>query len=96
MPVGEDIQVRKTSQEVEIDHLLAEEFLCDPAFAGAFVVAAGLSCSDLVVDAAIAEPSLGGAGFGDLIVTGRSADLAVALLMEDKISAAPATRAWTQ
>lgn len=84
--------VRKSSQEVEIDHLLAEEFCCDPTFARRFVSACGLPCVDLNVAAVTPEPSLGGEGFGDLLVDGTSNGLRVALLIEDKITAGPAVR----
>jgi hypothetical protein len=36
--------VRKSAQDVEIDHLLAEEFFCDPSFADRFMLFCGLSC----------------------------------------------------
>lgn len=84
--------MRKSSQEIEIDHLLAEEFSCDPSFAERFASACGLSCSGFQVSAAIAEPSLGGEGFGDLLVDGTARGLKVAFLVEDKITAAPAVR----
>jgi hypothetical protein len=84
--------LRKSAQEVEIDHLLAEEFSCDPSFAERFVAACGLICPGLAVSKAIAEPSLGGEGFGDLLVEGTAGGLSVALLVEDKITASPAAR----
>ncbi len=84
--------LRRSVQEVEIDHLLAEEFACDQAFAEAFLTSCGLSCPTFRVSEAIAEPSLGGSGFGDLFVLGAAANLKVAILVEDKISAAPAVR----
>ena len=84
--------LRKSAQEVEIDHLLAEEFNCDPSFAERFVTACGLSCAGFQVSAAIPEPSLGGEGFGDLLVDGTADGLKVAFLIEDKITAGPAVR----
>ena len=83
---------RKSAQEVEIDHLLAEEFGCDPGFAARFAQACGLPCEGLRVRAATPEPSLGGEGYGDLLVEGEAAGRRVALLIEDKITAGPATR----
>ena len=83
---------RKASQEVEIDRLLAEEFACDPGFAQRFVTACGVPVLDFRVDDAAVEPSLGGEGFGDLLVMGRSGTRRIALLIEDKIAAAPGVR----
>jgi len=84
--------LRKSSQEVEIDHLLAEEFCCDPGFADRFLSECGLSEPGFLVKEAIPEPSLGSAGFGDLLVKGSAQGRGVALLIEDKITAHPATR----
>lgn len=84
--------LRKSAQEVEIDHLLAEEFSCDPGFAERFIAACGLSCREFNVSNAIPEPSLGGQGFGDLLVEGEAGGLRIALLIEDKITAGPAVR----
>jgi hypothetical protein len=84
--------LRKSAQEVEIDHLLAEEFICDPSFAERFITACGLSCSGFRVSAAIPEPSLGGEGFGDLLVDGTADGLKIAFLIEDKITAGPTLR----
>jgi hypothetical protein len=83
---------RKSAQEVEIDHLLAEEFSCDPSFAGRFVSAAGLNCPGFRAVTVAPEPSLGGEGFGDLLVKGDADGLRVALLIEDKITAGPSVR----
>ncbi len=83
---------RKSSQEVEIDHLLEEEFLCDPGFAGRFLAACGLEDCSLEVHDAIAQPSLSGEGFGDLLVEGACEGTRIALLVEDKITAGPALR----
>ena len=83
---------RKASQEVEIDHLIAEEFACDVGFAKRFLAAAGLLGEGFEVIAATPEPSLGGEGYGDLLVEGRAGGRRVALLIEDKITAGPATR----
>lgn len=85
--------LRKSAQEVEIDHLLAEELACDPAFVGRFLEACGLPCDGLTVTGTTAEPSFGGDGFGDLLVEGATPEgLKVALLVEDKITAGPAVR----
>jgi hypothetical protein len=84
--------VRKSSQEVEIDHLLAEEFTCDPSFVERFVAAAGLPCAGFSIGDVVAEPSLGGLGYGDLLVDGVADGRRVALLIEDKITAGPAVR----
>lgn len=83
---------RKASQEVEIDRLLAEEFACDPGFVERFVAACALPVAGMRVDAVAAEPSLGGEGFGDLLVSGRMGNERVALLIEDKVMAAPGIR----
>lgn len=83
---------RKAAQEVEIDHLLAEEFCCDPGFGARFLAACGLVAEGFQVNAAHPEPSLGGDGFGDLLVEGTAGVLRVALLVEDKITAGPALR----
>ncbi|RVT84086.1 hypothetical protein DXV76_10320 [Rhodobacteraceae bacterium CCMM004] len=87
-----DAPPRKAAQEVEIDRLLAEEFACDPGFAARFCAAAGLDLPGFAVETVTPEPSLGGAGYGDLMVAGRAGGRDVVLLIEDKISAAPATR----
>lgn len=83
---------RKSTQEVEIDHLLAEEFSCDASFVGRFLSACGLSCPEFRVMSVIPEPSLGGEDFGDLLVEGEADGLRVAILIEDKITAGPALR----
>ena len=90
LQAGSDL--RKSAQEAEIDHLLAEEFSCDPSFAERFVTACGLSCAGFQVSKAIPEPSLGGEGFGDLLEDGTTDGLRVAFLIEDKITAGPAVR----
>ncbi len=83
---------RKSAQEVEIDRLLAEEFACDPGFAARFLSACGVADPDFAVAEVIAEPSLGGEGYGDLLVTGQSHGARAALLIENKISAAAGVR----
>ena len=83
---------RKASQEVEIDHLLAEEFACDAGFADRFLAAAGLPVESFEVLTVTPEPRLGGEGYGDLLVEGRVGETQVALLIEDKITAGPASR----
>ncbi|ABR64206.1 hypothetical protein GOC57_29715 [Sinorhizobium meliloti] len=83
---------RKSVQEVEIDHLLAEEFACDQLFAQRFLVGCGLGSMDFATTTVIVEPSLGGEGFGDLLIQGEVGANRVALLIEDKISAAPGVR----
>ncbi|MFC3205627.1 hypothetical protein ACFOHJ_05335 [Aquamicrobium soli] len=86
--------LRKSAQEVEIDHLLAEEFCCDPTFAGRFLSACQpqLFCPNFRASMAVPEPSLGGEGFGDFLVEGEAGELRVALLIEDKITASPGVR----
>lgn len=83
---------RKSSQEVEIDHLLEEEFLCDPSFGERFLGACGKDCPGLKVHSAVAEPSLGGEGFGDLLIEGEDQSGPIVLLIEDKITAGAAVR----
>ncbi|MDP3193790.1 hypothetical protein [Tabrizicola sp.] len=83
---------RKSSQEVELDHLLAEEFACDPGFIIRFLAACQLDSDLGSVRRVVAEPSLGGNGFGDLLVELERDDRRVALLIEDKITASPAAR----
>ncbi|BCG92583.1 hypothetical protein [Mesorhizobium sp. 131-2-1] len=84
--------IRKAAQEVEIDHLLAEEFYCDPAFGQRFLAACGLTCNGFEVLAVKPEFSLAGEGFGDLLVEGSVSSARVGLLIEDKITAGPAVR----
>jgi hypothetical protein len=84
--------LRKPSQEVEIDHLLAEEFACDPSFGQRFLKAFNLPSNGFSVSIAVAEPSLGGEGFGDLLVEGQASGKRFALLIENKITAGPAVR----
>ncbi|WOS65840.1 hypothetical protein [Sinorhizobium fredii] len=86
------MEPRKSVQEVEIDHLLAEEFACDPLFAHRFLSGCGLGSLNFRTITVTVEPSLGGEGFGDLLVQGEVDASRVALLIEDKISAAPAVR----
>lgn len=83
---------RKSSQEVELDHLLAEEFACDPGFVSRFLSACGLGLDHGLVRKVVAEPSLGGNGFGDLLVEIERDRRKIALLIEDKITASPASR----
>ena len=84
---------RKSAQEVEIDHLLAEEFCCDRDFARRFLIVCGSRDEVFHVEEAVAEPSLGGEGFGDLLVTGTGRDgVRRALLVENKIGAAAGHR----
>ena len=83
---------RKPSREAEIDYLLAEEFECNPAFAERFAAACGLRFETLEVVSAVLEPSLGGNGFGDLLVEAELDGRRAAFLIEDKITAAPAAR----
>ncbi len=78
---------RKSSQEIEIDHLLAEEFSCDPKFSARFATACGLRFETLRVLEAVAEPSLGGEGYGDLLVKAEMDGSRIAVLIEDKITA---------
>ena len=82
--------LRKMAQEVEIDHLLAEEFACDPEFCVRFISACGIDAPGFRVESVIAEFSLGGEGFGDLLVTGQAEVGRVALLVEDKVTAGAA------
>lgn len=77
---------------MELDHLLAEEFACDPGFVIRFLAACQLGSLLGTVRKVVAEPSLGGNGFGDLLVELECDDRRVALLIEDKITASPAAR----
>lgn len=83
---------QKAAQETEIDHLLAEEFTCDATFGERFLEACGFSGTGYKVDSVYPEPSLGGEGFGDLLVEGRISEQRIALLIEDKITAGPTLR----
>jgi hypothetical protein len=85
---------RKSAQEVEIDHLLAEEFSCDPTFVERFLLACHppVHCPGLRVISTVPEPRLGGEGFGDLLIEADANGLRVALLIEDKVTASPASR----
>ncbi len=91
-PTGLIGELRKSAQEVEIDRLLAEEFVCDDLFGPRFLASCGLPYDDFRVTRVISEPSLGGEGFGDLLVEGETAAGRIALLIEDKITAGPAVR----
>ena len=77
---------RKLSQEVEIDHLLAEEFICDPDFGVRFAAACDLEFETLQVLESISQPSLRN-GFGDLLVKAEMDGKRIAFLIEDKITA---------
>jgi hypothetical protein len=90
--VSEADTPRKASQEVEVDRLLAEEFACDPGFVERFLAACALPVAGMRVETVAAEPSLGGEGYGDLLILGRTGDDRVALLIEDKVMAAPGIR----
>ena len=84
--------LRKASQEIEIDHLLAEEFECDPGFGARFLAACGIRADGFEIERTLPEPSFSGDGFGDLLVEGRIDGQRIALLIEDKITAGAATR----
>lgn len=87
--------VRKSSREAELDHLFAEEFLCDPGFVERYLAACGIDIPAMVVDHVVEQPSLGGSGFGDLLIQGRIPDAEhtrITLLIEHKIDAAAALR----
>ena len=58
---------RNSSQEIEIDHLLAEEFWCDPDFTARFASAFGMQFDDFKVTRVVPEPRLD-EGYGDLLV----------------------------
>ena len=77
---------RKLSQEVEIDHLLVEEFICDPDFGSRFAAACDLEFETLQVLESISQPSLGN-GYGDLLVKAEMDGERIAFLIEDKITA---------
>ena len=84
---------RKPAQEVEIDHLLAEEFACDPGFLRRFLGLVGIDCPlGARVAEVVPEPSLAGDGFGDLLVRVRLDGGAMVLLIENKITAAAGVR----
>lgn len=82
-----DPMPRKSIQEAEIDRLLAEEFACDPEFSKRFANACGLQFEALQVQQVEPEPSLGGDGFGDLLVEATVDGQRAAFLIEDKITA---------
>ena len=90
--MNDEIDLRKASQEVEIDHLLAEEFYCDPNFLVRFAEACRIRFSNIRVIDVVPEPSLGGNGYGDLLVKAEMDGQTVAFLIEDKITASAATR----
>jgi hypothetical protein len=90
--IKSDPILRKSAQEVELDNLLAEEFSCDRSFAARFIKKCKLPCPKFKVCEVIVEPSLGGEGFGDLLVYGTAKGQKVAFLIEDKITAGPAVR----
>ena len=77
---------QKQSQEIEIDHLLDEEFNCDPGFGSRFATACGLEFETLQVLKSISQPSLGN-GYGDLLVEAEMDGERIAFLIEDKITA---------
>ena len=77
---------RRPSQEVEIDHLLAEEFNCDPGFGSRFATACDLEFETLQVLESISQPSLSN-GYGDLLVKAEVDGERIAFLIEDKITA---------
>lgn len=83
---------RKSPQETEIDHLLAEEFHCDPVFSERFAAACGLEFDSLRVIDVVPEPSLEGGGYGGLLVKADMDGSRIALLIEDRITAGPAPR----
>ncbi|MCY4462865.1 MAG: hypothetical protein OXC26_21095 [Albidovulum sp.] len=83
---------QRSPQEIEIDHLLAEEFYCDPDFSARFAAACGLQFDTFRVIRVTPEPSLGGEGYGDLLVEANMDGQRAALLIEDKITASAATR----
>ncbi|MEZ5750503.1 MAG: hypothetical protein R3D60_00590 [Paracoccaceae bacterium] len=87
-----ELPLRKASQEEEIDRLLEEEFLCSPSFAADYGRLCGLKSDEFNVRSCVAQPSLGGQGFGDLLVEGRCNKIDVVLLIENKITAGPAIR----
>ena len=62
---------RKSAKETEIDHLLAEEFHCDPVFSACFAAACGLEFDSFQVIDVVPEPSLEGDGYGDPAGGGR-------------------------
>ncbi|MCY4237624.1 MAG: hypothetical protein OXC93_04645 [Rhodospirillaceae bacterium] len=84
---------RKSPQEVEIDHLLAEEFSCDPEFSARFAEVCKLTFQEFRVQKAVPEPQLSAeSGYGDLLVEAEMDGCRVALLIEDKIDANAAPR----
>jgi len=84
---------RKSPQEVEIDHLLAEEFSCDPEFSARFAEVCKLTFQEFRVQKAVPEPQLSAeSGYGDLLVEAEMDGCRVALRIEDKIDANAAPR----
>jgi hypothetical protein len=82
---------RRSIQEFRIDFLLEEEFACDPEFTLKFIKKCGLDCDSAVVTSVKLEPKLQN-GYGDLLVIldtrlTSGAQVRLALLIEDKISA---------
>ncbi len=82
-----DPQPQKSVQETEMDHLLAEEFWCNPNFAELFAVACDLQFETFQVLGATPEPPLGSDGYGDLLVEADMDGQRIGLLIEDKITA---------
>ena len=81
-----DQTLRRPSREVEIDHLLAEEFNCDPGFGSRFAAACDLEFETLQVLKSTSQPSLSN-GYGDLLVEAEMDGERIAFLIEDKITA---------
>ncbi|UWQ19396.1 hypothetical protein [Jannaschia sp. M317] len=82
---------RKSAQEARLDHLLEEEFACDPEFLPRILAHLGLPTGGPVQEV-VAQPSMKGNGFGDLLVRYPCGEAVHALLIENKISAAGGTR----
>ncbi len=80
-------QPQKLVQETEMDHLLAEEFRCNPNFAGLFADACGLRFETFEVLDVTPQPPLGSDGYGDLLVEAKMDGQRTGLLIEDKITA---------
>jgi hypothetical protein len=83
---------RRSIQEFRIDHLLEEEFACDPEFARRFLDWCGLAHKSSTVEKIVLEPKIDSSGYGDLLVVVRLERLSgervtAALLIEDKINA---------
>ncbi|MQT11483.1 hypothetical protein [Segnochrobactrum spirostomi] len=87
--------LRKLAQEVEIDHLLSEEFACDPGFLPRFLAACDIPAPTAEVIDVVPEPVLGGLGYGDLLVLYKTSDdtsRPSSILIENKINSAPGNR----